>query len=85
MSLPDFIGIIGIAFVLTCYFLVQAEKMNANSIKYQLLNMAGCILILVSIFYSFNLPSAIIQVVWFFISLYGLMRNLSKSKLSKSD
>lgn len=75
MIFADILGMIGIACVLTCYFLVQAERMSATSVQYQVLNMLGCVLILVSLYYSFNLPSAIIQVVWFLISLFGLVRN----------
>ena len=80
MTFPDLIGIIGIVCVLSCYFLVQSERMSANSTKYQALNMIGCVLILISLLFAFNLPSAIIQIVWFFISLYGFLRNFSKRK-----
>ena len=78
MVFADIIGIVGIVCVLSCYFFVQAERMSATSTKYQLLNMLGCVLILVSLYFSFNLPSAIIQIVWFLISLFGLVRNLGK-------
>lgn len=75
ISPPDIIGFIGIACVLTTFFLVQASKLSANSATYQLWNMLGCLLILVSLYYDFNLPSAIIQILWFCISAYGLIKN----------
>lgn len=80
MTIPDLVGFIGVACVLICFFFVQAEKMSATSLKYQIINMLGCVLILVSLYYSFNLPSAIIQIIWFSISLFGLLRNLIKLK-----
>lgn len=76
MTAPDLIGIAGIVCVLGCYFLVQAGRMEARSVAYQLINMTGCVLILYSLFYAWNLPSAIIQVTWFAISAFGLARNL---------
>ncbi|TGY90519.1 hypothetical protein E5163_05200 [Marinicauda algicola] len=76
MTTPDLVGIIGIFCILGCYFLVQAGRMEARSIRYQLINMAGCVLILFSLFHAWNLPSAIIQVTWFAISALGLARNL---------
>lgn len=76
MSFPDLIGIVGISFVLLCYLLVQADKMSAVSPRYQILNMIGCLLILYSLIYEFNLPSAIIQIVWFLISGFGLIKHL---------
>ena len=78
MTAPDFIGFVGVACVLICFFLVQVEKMSATSIAYQVLNMLGCVLILISLYFSFNFPSAIIQVIWFLISFFGLVRNVLK-------
>lgn len=76
MSIPDLIGLTGIGFVLTCYFLVQAQRMSAVSARYQILNMLGCVLILISLYFNFNLPSAVIQIVWFLISAYGLIKGM---------
>jgi HD-like signal output (HDOD) protein len=80
VSLPDIVGIAGISCVLGCYYLVQAGRMEARSIRYQVINMIGCALILYSLAYAWNLPSAIIQVVWFAISGFGLVRNLLKRR-----
>ena len=76
MSGPDIIGIIGIAIVLVCYFLVQMGRMRATEARYQLLNMAGCILILYSLYFDFNLPSVMIQIFWFLISAIGLIKGM---------
>ena len=76
ISSADILGIIGVGVVLTTFFLVQSERMKATSRTYQSLNMLACVLIGVSLYFSFNLPSAIIQAFWFLISLYGLLRNV---------
>jgi len=84
MALPDVLGMAGVGIVLTTFLLVQSERMQATSPVYQTLNMLACSLIGVSLYYSFNLPSAIIQTAWFLISLYGLLRNLLH-RSAKSD
>lgn len=78
------LGIGGVALVLITFLLVQREQMNARSSPYLLFNMAGCLLIGVSLFVSFNLPSAIIQGCWFLISGYGLARNLAAGRAARA-
>ena len=76
MTGADLIGLVGIGFVLATYLLVQAGRLEAVSVRYQVANMIGCLLIIYSLLHDFNLPSMVIQVVWFVISAFGLLRNL---------
>jgi len=71
----DFVGNIGILCVLGAYVALQLGKMKAESRAYSLLNAIGALLILLSLYYAFNLSSFLIEIAWLFISLFGLIRN----------
>jgi hypothetical protein len=73
-GLHDFVGNIGVLLVLLAYLLLQVEKLSLNSLMYSLLNLVGSLLIMVSLFFNFNLSSFIIEVAWLLISIYGLVR-----------
>lgn len=85
ITIFDISGLIGIACVLCTFFLVQANRMSANASNYQLWNMLGCVLILLSLYQDFNLPSVIIQIAWFFISLYGFLQNKLFKRVKKEN
>lgn len=78
--LLNIIGLVGVILVLVVYYFLQAEKMSSEGVSYSLLNLAGAALIMVSLFVDFNLPSAVIQVCWMAISLYGLLKALRKKQ-----
>lgn len=71
------IGLVGVAIILTCYFLLNAGTLKSDSITYLLTNILGASLVLVSLIRAWNLPSFIIEVAWILISLYGLFKALS--------
>ncbi len=75
---PDFIGNLGVLAVLGAYFLLQTGRLRVDSIAYSLLNALGAVLISISLFYSFNLSSMIIEIAWFSISVLGLRRALQR-------
>lgn len=79
-AFPDAVGIVGVLIVLATFFLVQSERLQATSRRYQLLNMLACLLIGVSLYFTFNWPSAVIQAFWFLISFYGFLRGLSQRR-----
>jgi hypothetical protein len=72
----DFFGNVGVVMVLFAYLLLQLGKLPLDSLPYLLLNAAGSILIMVSLFYDFNLSSFIIELAWLAISLFSLWRLL---------
>ena len=75
---PDFIGNLGVLAVLGAYFLLQTGRLPVDAIAYSLLNALGAVLISISLFYSFNLSSMIIEIAWFSISVLGLRRALQR-------
>ena len=60
--------------VIGTYFALETGRMSINDRVYSLLNAMGAVLILMSLMIDFNLSSFIIEIVWFSISVYGLMR-----------
>jgi predicted membrane protein len=78
MDIYQFIGFLGMAFVVTAYFLLQTEKHKITSLAYQVLNLIGAILLLISLCVHFNLGSFIIEIFWIAITLLGMYKNLKK-------
>ena len=74
MTLPDVLGLIGVAMILAAYAGVQSDRLPAADWRFSALNAAGAALILVSLAFAFNLASFVIEVAWLVISLWGLWR-----------
>ena len=75
----DILGVLGVGLIILTYVLLQLEKLRSIDLLYSLLNGAGAVLILVSLFYSFNFPSFIVEFFWLLISLFGVGKYLLKS------
>lgn len=78
MSFPDILGLMGVAALLTAYFLLQKGRWSQRDPIYSATNALGSGLILVSLIYDFNLASTVVEGAWFLISLYGLSQAFSK-------
>ena len=68
----DFFGNVGVILILLSYLLLQMKKIASQSMYYSLMNAIGASLILVSLYYDFNLSAFIMEFFWLLISLYGL-------------
>lgn len=79
MKLADPIGIVGVVLLLIAYFALSTGRMLANSIIYQITNFLAAWLILFSLYFHWNTPSALIEMAWITISIIGIVRIL-KSK-----
>jgi len=73
-TLPDVIGLIGVVLILVTYAALTLEKMDPKGVLYSVGNGLGAGLILISLIYSFNLASFIIEIAWLIISLFGLWK-----------
>ena len=76
----DTIGLTGVFCVLLAYFLLQTHRIQMEDLRYSLLNCVGAALILVTLFFNFNLASFVIELCWLAISGYGLIRGLTRRK-----
>lgn len=68
----DSVGIIGVLFVLGAYLALQLKKVEATAPAYSAFNALGAGLILISLYYDFNLSAFLIESAWLLISLFGL-------------
>ncbi len=68
----DIIGTLGVATIVTAYVLLQIGRLRSEHLAYSLLNAIGATLILISLYYSFNFPSFIVEFFWLLISLFGI-------------
>lgn len=78
MTLYDGIGLLGVALILIAYGLLQLEKIDPKTVIYSALNFIGALLILVSLYFAFNLASFIIEIAWLAISGFGLWKALRR-------
>jgi CRP-like cAMP-binding protein len=68
------LGLVGVAFYLGSYAMLQLGLIDGQSYSYAILNIIAPSLVLVSLGQAFNLSAAIIQVSWILISLVGICR-----------
>lgn len=73
MTLPDIIGLSGVALLIITYALLQLDKIDPKGFWYSFNNLIVAVLVTVSLIYTPNLASIVIEVFWFLISLYGLI------------
>lgn len=74
LTISDFIGIIGVFVIMIVYILLQLEKMDAKGFWFSFLNGIGALLIIVSLFFDWNLASFLMEFAWLLISLYGVIK-----------
>ncbi len=79
MSWYDILGTVGVAIIILAYVLLQIERLRSDELLYSLANAVGASLILISLYYSFNLPSFIVEFFWLLISLFGIWKYLGKA------
>ena len=74
ISVPDIIGFSGVALLIITYALLQLERIDPKGFWYSFNNMMVAILVTVSLVYTPNLASIVIEFFWFIISVYGLWK-----------
>lgn len=72
----DLLGNVGVAMILGSYLLVQVDRLDVRTIRYSVLNGLGAAFITISLLFDFNLSAFVIELAWFLISCYGLLRRL---------
>jgi hypothetical protein len=78
MNWYDILGTLGVAVIILTYVLLQIERVRSDQLIYSLLNAIGAGLILVSLYFEFNFPSAVVEFFWLVISLFGIGKYLAR-------
>jgi len=73
MTLPDIIGYIGVALLIVTYAMLQLDRIDPKGFWYSFNNMVVAMLVTVSLLYTMNKASMVIEVFWFIISVYGII------------
>ena len=73
MTFPDIIGLTGVALLIITYALLQLDRIDPKGFWYSFNNLIVAVLVTVSLIYTPNLASIVIEIFWFIISLYGLI------------
>ena len=84
MTLPDLIGLTGVALLIITYALLQLDKIDPKGFWYSFNNLLVAILVTVSLIYTPNLASIVIEIFWFLISLYGVVMFFKWKDLTKT-
>ena len=71
----DILGTLGVGVIVVTYLLLQLGRIKSEQLLYSALNGLGAALILISLYYDFNLPSVIVEAFWLVISIFGIFKS----------
>lgn len=77
-ELHDLLGNLGVLLIIGSYFWLQVGRISGQSKAYSIVNAIGAALVLVSLYFDFNLSAALIEGFWLIISLMGLVLGMRK-------
>ena len=81
MTLPDLIGLSGVVLLIVTYALLQLDRIDPKGFWYSFNNLIVALLVTVSLIYTPNLASIVIEVFWFIISFYGVVMYYNRKKI----
>lgn len=68
----DLLGVIGSLTICAAYFAVSSGRLDPQRTPYQLFNIAGAALLLVSLWFRPNPGAILIEAIWVLIALWSL-------------
>ena len=69
------IGFAGVVLLIAAYFANQQRWLRSDDWRYPAANLLGAVLMLISLWFEWNFPSAVIEIVWALISLWGIAKS----------
>jgi len=84
VPLYELIGYSGVALLIITYGLLQTQHIDPKGFWYSFNNLIVAILVTVSLLYTLNKPSMVIEFFWFIISLYGVIMFFKRKNNAKS-
>jgi hypothetical protein len=76
--LADIIGLVGSALFIAAFSYANAAK-ELNKVWFNLANLVGAVLLLISLSVTFNLAAFVLEAVWGAIAAVGLVMAIRKS------
>ena len=70
--------------ILLAYFMLQLNRIDNHSLLFSLMNFFGAFMILVSLYFDFNLSAFVIEFFWLLISAIGILNVVRNSRLADS-
>jgi hypothetical protein len=74
----DLLGFAGAAILVAAFFANQQRWLASEDWRFPAANLAGSVLIFVSLCFAWNFPSVVIEIFWAAISLWGIIKALSR-------
>ncbi len=84
MHFSDIVGMTGVIAILVAYLLLQLSIINIKDYSYSVVNALGSLLILYSLFFDWNFSAVVIEISWFFISMYGVFHAWNVKRKARS-
>lgn len=72
----DVIGTTGTLVIVAAYLGTQMRFINSSDMVFPVLNLIGSLLIGFSLIHNFNFASALMEIFWIAISLFGILQGL---------
>ena len=76
----DILGWVGSLEVILAYAMISSQRISAQNILYQLLNLTGAIFLILNTYYYGAYPSTLINIVWVLIAIAALFKIRLKPK-----
>jgi len=73
--LVNVVGWLGMALLIGAFALVSRGSLEGTSRRYQLMNLVGAALLIVNSGYYRAWPSAVLNIVWVGIGVFGFLRS----------
>ena len=80
LTYVDFIGSTGTLIVVSAYFATQTRLLNSDDLAFPIINLVGSFLIAFSLYFNFNLASALMEFFWIAISGFGIWKGLKERR-----
>ena len=69
------LGYLGMICIVLAYYKVTSPKgWSADSVKFNVVNLVGAVLLIISLCFHFNLGSFLIEIFWIIIAVRALYR-----------
>lgn len=79
----DLAGNVGVGLIIGSYLLLQLNRWHSRQLRYSLVNALGALLVILSLFFDFNLSAFLVEFFWLLVSLLGVAKSAKGIKPGK--